>query len=161
MGSTTKESIMKSSKKIIFGMFFIVSVAIMSSCSIVDEEKDSVSVSERIDKFEKDVNSGDDIEISENFHSEMESSLKTNWYSIFVNGPLDSTHTPVIFSEPTSITESTLTNEKTARGVMLDKDDHATNYTMIMKEEDEGDDIWMIKSLQIGVLDYLSVNKKE
>ena len=147
---------MKICKKIIFGMFLILTVSIMSSCSIVDQENNSVSVSERINKFEKDVNNGDNVEISENFHSEIESSLQTNWYSIFVNGPLDSTHSPVIFSEPTSITDSTLTNEKTARGVMLDKDDHATNYSMIMKED--GDDIWMIKSLQLGIQDYLSGN---
>ncbi len=151
---------MKLSKNIIGVMFLILTGSIMSSC-VITEEKNSVSVSERIDKFEEDVNNGDNIEIPENFHSEIESSLQTNWYSIFVNGPLDSTRTPVIFSEPTSITDSILTNEKTARGVMLDKDDRAVNYTMTLKEEDEDDDIWMIKSLQLGTQDYLNGNIQE
>ena len=73
---------MKLSKNIIGVMFLILTGSIMSSC-VITEEKNSVSVSERIDKFEEDVNNGDNIEIPENFHSEIESSLQTNWYSIF------------------------------------------------------------------------------
>ena len=44
---------------------------------------------------------------------------------------------------------------------MLDKDDRAVNYTMTLKEEDEDDDIWMIKSLQLGTQDYLNGNIQE
>lgn len=133
----------------------LLSLLAFASCELFEED-DSVSIEERIEKFEGHVNDGDDSKISDDFHSEMESKLQTQWYGIFVGGPLGSNNTPVNFGKPSSISDGSESDEKIAQGVMINDNDVSLTYVMTMKEESEGNGVWMIKTLELNGTDYLS-----
>ncbi|OQY34718.1 MAG: hypothetical protein B6241_04040 [Spirochaetaceae bacterium 4572_59] len=134
----------------------LISIFSFASCELLEED-DSVSVEERIEIFEDDVNSGVSINITPNFHSDMKSATQANWDGVFAYSPLDSTHIPVNFEVPESIEQNTpVPGEVTASGIMFDKESSRSDYIFTFKEETSGDGIWLIKTITLNNQDFLS-----
>lgn len=144
---------MTNNKYLIVVAVLLIGVFSFTSCELL-EDVSTVSITERIELFEDDVNSGIDTDIAENFHPDMESKLQANWGPIFtLGGPLDESHRPMNFASPT-ITSTSVSGEMLAEGIYIDDDDLSGSYSMTMKED--GSDKWYIKAIELNGIDYLS-----
>ena len=120
-------------------------------CELGDDD-DGVSIEDRINAFEQDLNTRNFDMISENFHSEMQSGQQAKWDQLYADNIFAESNAPFVFDEPSSILDGA-TNEKNVFGNYSNGIGANQTYTFVMKEETSGDGIWKIKQFRIDDLD--------
>ena len=134
-------------KKIVLLLPLVVLSILFIGCGQLLPDE-TVSISDRIDKFEDDLNDGNYNNLNDNFHPEMISYYNYLDSSVISSGPLQSDNAPFTFGSPTTRDTNT-SGEKSATGLFTNGLGATGSYSAIMKED--GDDIWKILEITITI----------
>ena len=124
----------------IAGLVLIVSL--FFSCE--EDKAEEMTVAERINAFEADLDNGDYANIADNFHPEMTSYETYQDGDVLNTGHIRSSYAPFDFSDPSTSGSGTVT----ATGSFANNVVSDGTYTASMKED--GDNNWKILSIVIS-----------
>ena len=115
----------------------VIAASIFTGCA---EASETVSIAERIQLLQDDLNAADYDSVYLNFHPEMDTYYQCKDGTTFSNGSFPESYAPFTFGSPT-ITNNVATGTLSSGGIN-------GTYTFTMKED--GEDNWKILIFQIN-----------